>query len=240
VCGSALTLASKGTGYEQYRYQCNLRKRSRGLICSTVALNGALVDPVVLKLLLRGLRVRLNQIRAAAPQLAGGPDAESLPLERDHLLKRKARILENYEEGLYGEGALARAERDGKLSPILKRLAQIDRDLASDVTAQEDKLGQALANIENLWADFPTFVKRDILRTYVPEGFRLMPGRRLRAEVCGILLEVDIPRNDATQKGLRYGGRQKRDGQTASSDPAVNSTVPPHRVSGGMSRSGGI
>lgn len=42
VCGSALTLASKGTGYEQYRYQCNLRKRSRGLICSTVALNGAL------------------------------------------------------------------------------------------------------------------------------------------------------------------------------------------------------
>jgi hypothetical protein len=65
VCGSALTLASKGTGYEQYRYQCNLRKRSRGLSCSTAALNGALVEPAVLKLLLRGLRVRLNQIRAA-------------------------------------------------------------------------------------------------------------------------------------------------------------------------------
>ncbi|MEB3329945.1 MAG: recombinase family protein [Candidatus Sericytochromatia bacterium] len=239
TCGMALTFGAKGPGTSQFRYHCNLKKRTRSQACQTSSLNSNLIDPIVLKLLLRGLRARLNEIRAAAPLLAGPAGQDELALERDHLKKKRIRVLENYEEGLYGEGPAAKAERDAKLSPILKRLHELEGLLEADTTAKADELGLALSNVETLWDGFPMFVKRDILRTYVPDGFHLTEARKLRAVVCGITLEVAIPRNAPTTTGVRYGGRQRKDGQPASGELTVGLTFPSHRVSGGKSLSGG-
>lgn len=238
TCGMALTLSSKGSGFTQFRYTCNLKKRSRGLACQMPGLNSTLVDPTVLKLLLRGLRVRMKQIRAAAPLVCGQADQGDLALERDQLAKKRARVLENYEEGFYGEGPGAKAERDAKLSPVLRRLEELEKELKPDASPKVDELAQALHNIETLWEEFPLFVKRDILRTYVPDGFHLTGDRRLRAEVCGILLETEIPVNEPTRPGVRYGGRKKQEGQLVLDKPALK--LPSLPLSRGESRSGGI
>lgn len=69
---------------------------------------------------------------------------------------------------------------------------------------------QALVNIRDLWPTWPTYVKRDILRTYVPEGFKVLEGRVIRAEVCGVLLEADVPVQESPKPGMRYGRRRKQ------------------------------
>lgn len=50
-------------------------------------------------------------------------------------------------------------------------------------------------------------MKRDVLRTYVPEGFKMLEGRVIRAEVCGVLLEADVPAQESPKPGIQYGGR---------------------------------
>lgn len=99
---------------------------------------------------------------------------------------------------LPGEGPSARLERDAKLSPLLKRPEELARVLKPGASPKLDELAQALINIQSLWEEFPLFVRRDILRTYVPEGFHLTQRRQLRAEVCSVLLEADIPVNEPT------------------------------------------
>lgn len=75
------------------------------------------------------------------------------------------------------------------------------------------------------WEALPAFVQRDILRTYVPQGFSLTKDRKLRAEVCGVLLEAAIPTNERTRPGLWYGGRTKENGRPVLDRPAVHSSL---------------
>lgn len=239
ACGQAMTRASKGAGTNTYRYFCNLRKRSRGLACDMPAYNSNHVEPLALKLLLRGLRVRLTEISAASSLIAEATvNADHLASERQQLIKKRARVLENYEDGLYGDGPVSKAARDAKLSPILKRLEAVDAELTPAEEPGADELADALANIESLWDEFPMHVKREIMMTYVPGGLNISRAGKLRAEVCGVLLEADVPKLESPQPGTRYGGRQKEEGQVVKNDQALNGF--PTQVSGGNDRDGGI
>lgn len=44
----------------------------------------------------------------------------------------------------------------------------------------------------------------------MPEGFKVLEGRVIRAEVCGILHEADVPVQESPKLGMRFGGRQKQ------------------------------
>lgn len=73
---------------------------------------------------------------------------------------------------------------------------------------QEDDLVLALENVSNLWERFPNFVRREILRAYVPGGFRVVGTRTIQAEVCGVLLEADVPLGD-DNRGPRPRGMRR-------------------------------
>ncbi|MEB3330699.1 MAG: hypothetical protein VKQ33_15850, partial [Candidatus Sericytochromatia bacterium] len=125
-----MTRTPKGQGTNVFRYCCNLRKKSRGRACQMASVNSRLVDQVVLRLLLRGLQARASEVRAAAARAGGDGGRAALASEREQLAGKRDRVLANYEDGLFGEGPAAKAERDARLSPVLRRLAELDVELA--------------------------------------------------------------------------------------------------------------
>jgi hypothetical protein len=116
-CGHAVTRSPKGQGTNVLRCR-NLKKKSRGAACQMPGVNSRLVDPVVLRLLLRGLQARAAEIRNAAREPGGAGASAVLRAEREALAGKRDRVLENYEDGKYGDGLAAKVERDAKLSPI--------------------------------------------------------------------------------------------------------------------------
>ena len=193
-CGRILTYRQKDPKRSrQYRYVCNMRKKTKGIACRFPGVNGGAVEQVAFELVRRGLRVRLAEIRAAAPRASASVEPGDLHAELVALDAKRRRILDNYEEGHYGQDAEGRAVRDSKLAPVLRRAEEIHAELAPKAPVGADDLDHALTNIEQHWDRWPTFVKRDILRTYVPRGFQMLDGRILRAEVCGVLLEAPVP-----------------------------------------------
>lgn len=120
-CGNALTKTPKSQGTNVWRYRCNLRKKSRGTACTFQGVDSGLVDPLVLALvlalLLRGLHARAHEQRAAAARTANVGGKGDLNEERVALVRKRDRVRENFEDGLYGDGAAAKAERDAKLAP---------------------------------------------------------------------------------------------------------------------------
>jgi DNA invertase Pin-like site-specific DNA recombinase len=208
-CGHAMTRSPKGQDTNVFRYCCNLRKKSRGQACQTASVNSRLVDQVVLRLLLRGLQARASEVRAAAARAGGDGGRAALATEREQLAGKRDRVLANYEDGLYGEGPAAKAERDTRLSPVLRRLAELDVELAPATAKAREGLDAVVAQLRATWDGLPVEAKREVLRAYVPDGFRLLPGRRLRAEVCGVTLEAAIPENEPTRPGVKYGGRKR-------------------------------
>jgi hypothetical protein len=82
-------------------------------------------------------------------------------------------------------------------------------ELGTAAAAARDELVGVVAQLRASWATLTVAARRDILRAHVPGGFRLMPGRRLRAEVCGVTLEAAIPENAPTRPGVKYGGRKR-------------------------------
>ncbi len=91
---------------------------------------------------------------------------------------------------------------------------------------------EALANIGGGWTTFPTEVKREILGTYVPDGFMVQEGRKLMAEVCGYLLDENIeilPPPTKGQPPARHAKPQdarKKDSQTVEAGLATCSDPP--------------
>ncbi len=185
------------------------RRRTRGTACDSPLLNARVVEKLVFDLLLRGLKVRLNELRGATTLVTESPNVGEVERELADLQTKRELILDNYTDGCYGHGPEAKAKRDAKLAPVLKRIEEIEKELTPAEHSKPNELEEALTNIRDLWEAWPTSVRRDILRTYVPERFQLRKDRTLRAEVCGVLLEVDIPVKPQPTKGMRYAGRQK-------------------------------
>ena len=213
TCGHALTFDSADpTTDKKLRYRCNMAKKSRGAACAMSPVPARPVERAAYDLLMRGLKLRISELRAAMP-LVNGASNSDLETELAALKAKRGRILENFEDGAYGDGPAAKIERDARLSPLLKRIELIEEELAPGKVEDADTYAEALTNIRNLWDGFPMAVKRDILRTYVPEGFRVRevpsedgkdrPRRILRAEVCGNLLETDIEILDPPTPGQR-------------------------------------
>ncbi|MEB3221030.1 MAG: zinc ribbon domain-containing protein, partial [Candidatus Sericytochromatia bacterium] len=213
ACGQKMTHSPKGQGTNVFRYRCNQSKRTRGQDCQMTSVNSRLVDQVVLRLLLRGLQARASEVRAAASRAGGDGGRAALASEREQLAGKRDRVLAKDEDGLFGEGPAAKAERDARLSPVLRRLAELDVELAPATAAAREGLDAVVAQLRATWDGLPVEAKREVLRAYVPGGFRLLPGRRLRAEVCGLTLEGDLPENEPTRPGVKYGGRKRAGGQ---------------------------
>lgn len=205
MCGHAMTHSMKNK--YQYRYRCNYARKTGGLSCQMTMLNSKAVEAVAYDLLMRGIKVRLDEIRAAGPLLREPAGADEASKEHALLQAKKRRIEDAYFDGDFGDGPEAKADRDARLAPVLTRLKALETTLAIKAQPDGDDLSAALANIGNLWPRFPNLVRREILRTYVPGGFRVVGKRAIQAEVCGVLLEADVPLGEDTrgpkQKGMR-------------------------------------
>jgi DNA invertase Pin-like site-specific DNA recombinase len=219
-CGNALTKTPKSQGTNVWRYRCNLRKKSRGAACTFQGVNSGLVEPLVLALLLRGLNARAHELQAAAARTAAGGGPGDLAGERQALVRKRDRVLENFEDGMFGEGAGAKAERDARLAPVLRRLAEIDAELAPP-PARQEALQDEAARLASGWAGLDVARRREILRTHVPDGFRLTPAGTLHAVVCGLPLEAAVPANEPTRPGVKYGGRKAKAAAAPQQEPAL-------------------
>lgn len=227
-CGHAMTHSVKNK--YQYRYRCNYARKTNGVACSQSMLNGPAIEKTAHDLLLRGIRVRLDEIRAAIPLVIDATTSDDIEQEIASEMAKKRRIVSAYVAGSFGDGPAADAERDSMLAPVLARIKQLEKMRAVREQPQADDLVLALENISNLWEQFPNFVRREILRAYVPGGFRVVGARTIQAEVCGVLLEADVPLGD-DNRGPRPGGMRRYEwGETWE-----DGSVPPDEKEEGLS-----
>jgi hypothetical protein len=196
-CGKAVSRIAKNEW--QTRYYCNRARITRGTVCNEPRYNSTMVDDAAVRLLIRGLKLRRQQI------IAGG---HHQPIRSDDALVAELKVAEAEKEQLmtlFRKGYIDELKLDAEMVPLLSKIDAIKAKL-TEVAAPTsvDDLTRAVKAIEELWPAYSYDKKRMILRTYVPKGFVLADGT-LRATVCGLPIETQVAKLESPEPGKRYG-----------------------------------
>ena len=195
VCGRAVSRIAKNEW--QIKYLCNRSRTSSA--CSEPRYNSRSVDQAATMLLMRGIKLRRQQI------LAGG---QHQPVKTHDALAGELKGLEAEKERLklmFRKGILDELELDRDMAELLPKIEAIKAKMSEEAgPGSLEGLKQIIENIQTYWSEWNLEKKQLVLRTYVPKGFRLAHGV-LQATVCGLTIEVDVPTMAPPTKGMKYG-----------------------------------
>lgn len=197
ACGKAVSRLAKNKW--QTKYYCNRARTTRGTVCSEVRYNTKAVDEAATRLLIRGIKLRRQQIIAGGLHQPAKTD-DSLGAEMTALSAEKDQLMVLFRKGYIDELKL-----DAEMVPLLAKIDALKAKLAEvNAPTSVDELTRIVAHIETEWTEFSYDKQRLIIQTYVPKGF-ILAGGVLRATVCGLTLEAEVEKFESPEPGIRYG-----------------------------------
>jgi DNA invertase Pin-like site-specific DNA recombinase len=196
-CGGMMTRHQSNE--KKFHYACNLVKKSRSSACDNPRHRDFRVHEAAHKALLAGLFEKWEQVRSLIP------DPPSMTVgrddERDALLRERDRVLMLFQKDLITE-----QELDARMEPICLRLDEIhrERQAPAERARSEAEIEEILAILQDGWDTIPLAVRRQVLKGYVPRGFRLYK-HVLTAEVAGIEVVVPVEQGEPSVSDVMPG-----------------------------------
>lgn len=196
-CGKAVSRIAKNAW--QTKYLCNRSRTSLGTVCDEPRYNTNSVDSAATSLLMRGIKLRRQHIlEGGQHQPVKVQDALTAKLEKLEAQKAKLKYMFLNEH-------IDQIELDQDMAKLLPQIEDTKAKLAEETGPRSlDEVDRVIGNIETHWANWDLAQRQLVLRTYVPKGFKLAMGL-LRAKVCGLELEVEVPILPPPTKGTKYG-----------------------------------
>ncbi|MNY13837.1 hypothetical protein D3C86_1469890 [compost metagenome] len=225
VCGRAVSRIAKNAW--QLKYLCNRSRTSSA--CSEPRYNSRSVDQAATMLLMRGIKLRRQQI------LAGG---QHQPIKTHDALAAELKSLDAEKERLklmFRKGHLDELELDRDMAELLPKIEAVKTKMREETgPGSLDELKQVIENIQTYWSEWDLEKKQQVLRAYVPKGFQLANGV-LQATVCGVTIEVDVPTMAPPTKGMKYGAPKGSRSKSGSAQIATGCDIQADR--GGVTKS---